>query len=71
MNEVQIEVEIGVEKDSHDHGLEWNQKIKEMVIHQEQSQDLDQVQELVQIEIELGVTSVESMIILQGNVPVL
>ena len=42
-----------------------------MVIDQEQSQDLDQVQELVQIEIGLGVISVECMIILQGNVPLL
>ena len=47
LSKVEIQVEIGVEKDSHDHGLEWNQKIEEMVIDQEQSQilDLDQVQE--------------------------
>ena len=71
LSEVEIQVEIGVEKDSHDHGLEWNQKIEEIVLGLEQSQDLGQVQELVQTEIGLGVVSVESMIILQGNVPML
>ena len=71
LSEVEIQVEIRVEKDSCNHGREWNQKIEEMVIDQEQSQDLDQVQELVQIEIRLGVIGVESMIFLQGNVPML
>ena len=48
-------VEIQVEKDSHDHGLEQNQKVEQIVIDQEQSQDEGQAQELVHIEIGLGV----------------
>ena len=48
-----------------------SKKVEEIVIGQEQSQDLDQVQELVQIGIGVCVVSLESMIILQGNVPVL
>ena len=71
LSKVEIQVEIGVEKESCDHSLEWNKKIEEMVIDQEQSQNLDQVQELVQIGIGVGVISVESMIILQGNIPLL
>ena len=49
LSKVEIQIEIGAEKDSHDHSLEWNQKVEEIVIDQEESQDLDQVQELVQI----------------------
>ena len=49
LSEVEIQVGIRVEKDSHNHGLEWNQKVEEIVIDQEQNQDPDQVQGLVQI----------------------
>ena len=51
-SEVEIPVEIGVEKESQDHGLEENQEVEEVVIDQEQSQDPDQVQELVQTELD-------------------
>ena len=71
LSEVEIQVEIRVEKDKHNHGLEWNQKIEDIVINQEQSLDLDQIPELAQIEIGLGVISVESVIILLGNVSIL
>ena len=70
LSKVEMQIEIGVEKDSQDHGLEWNQKVEETVIDQEQNQDLDQVQELVQTEIGLGVISADSMIILPRNAPV-
>ena len=66
LSEVEIQVEVGIEKDNHDHGLEQDQKVEEIVIDQEQSQDPDQLQGLVQKEIELGT---ESMITLQGNAP--
>ena len=69
MSKVEIQVGKGVEKDSHNHSLEWNQKVEEIVIGQEQSKDPDHVQELVQIETGLGVISVESVVILQGNIP--
>ena len=39
LSEEEIKVEIGIEKDSHDHGLEWNQRTEEMVIDKEQSQE--------------------------------
>ena len=45
LSEVEILAEIGVGKDSHNNVLEQNQKIKEMVIDQDQSQGLDPVQE--------------------------
>ena len=45
LSEVEILAEIGVGKDSHDHDLEQNQKTEEIVIDQDQSQGLDQVQE--------------------------
>ena len=32
LSEIEIQVGIGVETDSHDHGLEWNQKVEEIVI---------------------------------------
>ena len=44
LSEVEILVEIGVGKDSHNHNLEQNQKIEEMVIGQDQSQGRDLVQ---------------------------
>ena len=56
---------------SQGHGLEQNQKVKEIMIDQEQNQDLDQAQELVQIGTGLGVIGAESMITLQENVPTL
>ena len=45
MNKVEILAEIGVGKDSHDHVIEKNQKIGEIVIDQDQSKGLDPVQE--------------------------
>ena len=71
LSEVEIQGEIGVGKDSPDHDLEQNQKTEGIVIDQDQNQGLDPVQEYVQIRIDLGVISVEGMIILQGNVKIL
>ena len=69
LREIGILVEIEVGTDSHEHNLE-ERKI-EIVIDQDHSPGLDQVQEQVQIEIGLDVISVESMITLQVNVPAL
>ena len=69
LTKVEIQVGIGVEKDSQDHGLEQNQKVEEIVIDQEQNQDPGQVQEVIQIETGFGVIGIESMITLLGNVP--
>ena len=71
MTEIEIQVGIGVEKDSPGHGLEWNQKVEGIVIYQEQNQDPDQVQELVQIETGIGVIGAESIMTLQENIPTL
>ena len=43
MTEVKIQVGIGVEKDSQDQDLGWNQKVEGMLIDQEQNQGPDQV----------------------------
>ena len=45
LSKVEIQAEIGIGKDSHDHNLEQNQKIEDKVIDQGQSQGLDLVQE--------------------------
>ena len=42
LSKVEIEAEIGVEKDKHDHDLEHHWKIE--IIGQDQNQDLDQIQ---------------------------
>ena len=69
LSKVEIQVDIRVGRDSQDHSLEQDQKVEETVIDQDQSQDPDQVQELVQKEIGLGAINAESMITLQGNAP--
>ena len=45
LSEVEILVEIGIRKDSHNHDLEEKQKIEEIVVDQDKSQSLDLVQE--------------------------
>ena len=45
LNEVEILVETEIGKDSHNHDLEQNQKIEEIVMDQDQSQGLDLVPE--------------------------
>ena len=69
MTKVEIQVGIGVEKDSQGQDLGWNQKIEGMLIDQEQNEGPDQVQGLAQIEIGLDVIGAESMITFQENVP--
>ena len=59
--------QIEVEKGNCNQDLGQNQRID--VIDQDQSQDLDQVQGLVPIEIELGAIGVGNMIILLRNAP--
>ena len=68
---VEMQVEIGVEKDSQGQGLGLNQKVEGMLIDQEQNQGPDQDQGSAQIEIGLDVIGADSMITLQESVPML
>ena len=71
MTKVEIQVEIGVEKDSEGHYLGWKQKVEGILIGQEQKQGLDQVQGSSQIEIGSDVIGAESMITFRESAPML
>ena len=71
MTEVEIQVEIRVEKDSQGQALGWKQKVEGLLIDQEQNQGPDLDQGSAQIEIGLDVTGAESRITLQESVPTL